>query len=78
MFSLPCRRLVSRAQCAKGCEGPLLATSRRLSSLGKRLLDGTAAAPSAAKVGALGTQGQAGEAHSGVLSILQPQAFPGA
>lgn len=55
---------MTRAQCAKGCEGPLLATSRRLSSLGKRLQEGTAAAPAAAakpglagvKASALGVQ----------------------
>lgn len=37
-----CRRLVSREHCAKGCQGPALATSRRVSSLGKRRQDGGA------------------------------------
>lgn len=43
---------MSRAHCARGCKGPLLATSRRLSGLGKRSFDsaGSAEAAQGAKV----------------------------
>lgn len=40
-------RLVSRAHCARGCKGPLLATSRRLSGLGKRSFDSAGSAEAA-------------------------------
>lgn len=49
-----------RADCTRGCKGPLLATSKRLSGLGKRSLDSAGRAKSAdsaqttaAKVGAV-------------------------
>lgn len=55
-----CRRVVIRADCTRGCKGPLLATSKRLSGLGKRSLDSAGRAKSAdsaqttaAKVGAV-------------------------
>ena len=46
-----------RQHCRKGCQGPVLATSRRLTSLGKRRADGAGSAE-----GSKGAAAQVGKA----------------
>lgn len=74
LTSLPCllplcRRLVRRADCTRGCKGPLLATSRRLSGLGKRPLGGAGAGPAKSPDGPQGAAAKVGTA-----GVVQPVA----